>query len=66
MTRTLWAYQTTYKLLIYIITPFELVYSTQLVMPTEFMVPTKRIRDVPTKDLNKAIHVKMENFIRLD
>jgi hypothetical protein len=66
MTRTLWAYQTTYKLLIYIITPFELVYNTQLVMKTKFMVPTKRIRDVPTKDLNKAIHVKMENFIRLD
>ncbi len=47
-------------------TPFELVYGTQPIMPVEFTVPTKRIRDVPTKDLNQAIHVKMEDLIRLD
>jgi hypothetical protein len=48
---TLWAYQTTYTFTTHF-TPFELVYDTQPVMPTEFMVHTKRIKDVPTKDLN--------------
>jgi hypothetical protein len=35
-------------------------------MPAEFTIPTKRIRDVPTKDFNQAIHVRMEHLIRLD
>jgi hypothetical protein len=31
------------------------------------MVPTKRIRDIPTKDLDQAIHVIMEYLLaRLD
>ncbi len=62
---TLWACQTTYTFTTHF-TPFELVYGTQHVMPTKFMVPTKRIKDVPTEDLNQVIHVKMEDFIRLD
>jgi hypothetical protein len=48
---TLWACQTTYTFTTHF-TPFELVYGTQHVMPTKFMVPTKRIKDVPTEDLN--------------
>jgi hypothetical protein len=48
---TLWAYQTAYTFTTHF-TPFELVYGTQLVMPIEFMVPTKRIKDVPTEDFN--------------
>jgi hypothetical protein len=47
-------------------TPFELVYGIQPVMPAKFTILTKRIRDVPTKDLNQAIHVRMEHLIRLD
>jgi hypothetical protein len=47
-------------------TPFELVYGTQLVMPTKFKVPTKRIRDIPSNDINYAIHVRMEDLIQLD
>ncbi len=30
------------------------------------MVPTKRIRDIPTKDLDLAIHVRMEDLVQLD
>jgi hypothetical protein len=30
------------------------------------MVPTKKIKDMPIEDFDQAIHVKMENFIRLD
>jgi hypothetical protein len=61
LTRLL-AYQTTYKIITYF-TPFELVYGTQHVMSAEFMVPTKRIVDIPTKDLDQAIHVRMEDSI---
>ncbi len=59
---TLWAYRITYKVITQF-TPFELVYGTQLVMSVEFMVLAKRIRDIPTKDLDQAIHVKMEDLI---
>ncbi len=44
---TLWVYQTTYKVITQF-TPFELIYGTQPIMPTEFMVPLKRINDIPT------------------
>jgi hypothetical protein len=47
-------------------TPFELVFSTQPIMHVEFMIPIKRIRDVPIEDLNQAIHVRMEDPIQLD
>jgi hypothetical protein len=47
-------------------TPFELVYGTQLVMPTKFIVPTKRIRDIPSNDINYTIHVRMEDLIQFD
>ncbi len=30
------------------------------------MVPTKRIKNIPTKDLNLAIHVRMEDLVQLD
>jgi hypothetical protein len=43
--------------------PFELVYGTQPIVPVEFMVPTKRIKDTPTKDLDQTIHVRMENLV---
>ncbi len=43
-------------------TPLELVYGTQPIMPIEFTFPTERIKDVPTKDLNQAIHVRMEHW----
>jgi hypothetical protein len=43
----LWAYQTTYKVTTQF-TPFKLVCGTQPVMSAKFMVPTKRIRDIPT------------------
>jgi hypothetical protein len=46
--------------------PFELVYGTQPIMPIEFMVPTKRIKDIPTKDFDQAIHVRMEDLVQLD
>jgi hypothetical protein len=49
---TLWAYGTTYKLTKQF-TPFELVYGTQAIMLAKFTIPTKRIRDVPTKTLIK-------------
>jgi hypothetical protein len=32
-------------------------------MPVELMVLVKRMRDVPIKDLNQAIHVRMEDLI---
>jgi hypothetical protein len=35
-------------------------------MPVEFVVPTKRIRDIPTKYLDQAIHVRMEDLVLLD
>jgi len=62
---TLWAYQTTYKVTTQF-TPFGLVYNTQLITLVKFMVPTKRIKDVPTKHLSRAIHVRMEDFIWFD
>jgi len=62
---TLWPYQTTYKVTKQFM-PFELVYGIQLVMPTKFMVPTKRIRDIPTKDLDQVIHLRMENLVQLE
>jgi hypothetical protein len=36
-----WAYRTSYKVITQF-TPFELVYGIQPVMPTKFMVPTKK------------------------
>jgi hypothetical protein len=36
---SMWAYQIAYKVTTQA-TPFELVYGTQLVMPTKLMVPT--------------------------
>ncbi len=63
--RTLWAYRTTYKMTTQI-TPFELVYDIQPVMPIKFIVLIKRIRDVPIEDVNEAIHIRMENLIQLD
>jgi hypothetical protein len=36
-------------------TPFELVYDTQPIMLIEFVVPTKKLCDVPQEDLYKAI-----------
>jgi hypothetical protein len=62
---TLWAYQIAYKVITQF-TPFELVYGIQPIILVEFTIPTKRIKDVPTKDLNQAIHVRMEYLIRLD
>jgi hypothetical protein len=61
----LWAYWMTYKVTIQY-TPFELVYGTQLVMSTKFAIPTKRICNIPQGDMDKAIHVRMEDFLRLD
>jgi hypothetical protein len=59
---TLWEYLTTYKVTTQF-TPFELVYGIPPIMPAEFMVPTKRIRDMPIEDFDQAIHVKMEDLI---
>jgi hypothetical protein len=36
-------------------TPFELVYNTQPIMLTEFVIPINRIRDVPQEELDKVI-----------
>jgi len=44
-------------------TPFELVFGIQPIMPTKFMIPIKRIKDVTIEDLNQAIHVRMEDLI---
>ncbi len=60
----LWAYQTTYKVIIQY-TPFELVYGIQLIMPIEIAVPTKRVRDLPQENLDKAIKVRMGDLFRL-
>jgi len=35
-------------------------------MPTKFIIPTRRIRDIPSNDINYAIHVRMEDLIQLD
>jgi hypothetical protein len=35
-------------------------------MSAEFAEPTKRVRDLPQEDLNKAIRVRMEHLFRLD
>jgi len=43
-----------------------LVYGTQLVLPIEFMLPIKKIWDVPKNDIYKAIWVRMEDLIQLD
>jgi hypothetical protein len=42
----LWAYQTTYKVTTQY-TPLMLVYGTQPIMPIEFVIPTKRVCDLP-------------------
>jgi hypothetical protein len=47
-------------------TPFELVYGTQPIMPIKFVVPTKKICNLPQEDLNKATHVRMEDLFKLD
>jgi hypothetical protein len=47
-------------------TPFELVYGIQPIVPIEFVVPTKRICDLPQEDLNKVIQVRMEDLFKLD
>jgi len=62
---TLWAYRTSYKVITQFM-PFELVYGTQPIMLTKFMVSTKRIKDISTKDLNQAIHVRMGELVWLD
>jgi hypothetical protein len=62
---TLKTYRTSYKVITQF-TPFELVYGTQPIMLVEFTIPIERIKDVPTEDLDQAIHVKMEHLIRLD
>jgi hypothetical protein len=35
-------------------------------MSTKFAIPTKRICNIPQGDMDKAIHVRMEDFLRLD
>ncbi len=45
---------------------FELVYGTQPIMPLKFVLPTKRICDLPQEDLNKAIWVRVEDLFKLD
>jgi hypothetical protein len=47
-------------------TPFELVYNIQPIMLAKFVVPTKRVHDLPQEELNKAIRVRMEDLIKLD
>ncbi len=59
---TLWVYQTSYKITTQF-TPFELVYGTQPIMLIKFIVSTKRIKDIPTKDLDQAIHLRMEDIV---
>jgi hypothetical protein len=51
---TLWAYQIAYKVTTQA-TTFELVYGTQPIMQTKFMVPIHRIRNVPKDDIHLAI-----------
>jgi hypothetical protein len=47
-------------------TPFKLVYDTQPIMPIEFVVPIKRLCDLPQEELDIVIWVKMEDLFRLD
>ncbi len=47
-------------------TPFKLVYDIQPIMSIKFVVPTKRVCDLPQEKLDKAIWVKMEDLFRLD
>jgi hypothetical protein len=61
----LWAYRMAYKVTIQY-TPFELVYSSQPIMPIEFVIPIKRIHNVPQEKLNKVIRVGMEDLFKLD
>jgi hypothetical protein len=61
----LWEHKTTYKVTTQY-TPFELVYNLQIIMLAEFVVLTKRFYDVPQEDLDKVIHVRMEDLFRLD
>ncbi len=35
-------------------------------MPTKFAIPTKRVHNLPRKELDKAIKVRMEDLFRLD
>jgi hypothetical protein len=63
--KSLWAYRITYEITTHFM-PFELVYGIQPVMLVEFMVPTKRIKDIPIEDLDQAIHVRMEDLVRLN
>ncbi len=62
---TLWAYRTAYKVTIHA-TPFELVYGTQPIMSTKFIVFIQRIRNVPKDDIHLVIRVRMEEFVKLD
>ncbi len=43
-----------------------MVYDTQPIMLVEFVVPTKRICNLPQENLDKTIWVRMENLFRLD
>jgi hypothetical protein len=45
----LWAHQTTYKMTTQY-TPFKLVYGTQPIMSTKFVVLTKRVCNLPQED----------------
>jgi len=62
---TLWAYRTTYKVTTQY-APFKLVYNIQPIMPVEFAMPTKSVRNLPHEDLNKTIRVRMEDLFELD
>jgi hypothetical protein len=35
-------------------------------MPAQFAIPTKRVHNLPQKDLDNAIRVRMEDLFRLD
>jgi hypothetical protein len=35
-------------------------------MPVKFVVPTKRIHDLPQEDLDKAIRIRVEDLFGLD
>jgi hypothetical protein len=43
-----------------------LVYVIQPVMPTEFMIPTHKIWNVPKDNIHLAIQVRMEKLVKLD
>jgi hypothetical protein len=51
---SLWTYQMTCEITIQYM-PFELVYGTQPIMLTEFIVLTQKIQDVPKNDIKTAI-----------